>query len=146
MYCNFPIPNFENTSQAALKSCTVTEALCTNNMQRVLVLHKTSGCQWVQTLEHKLDPILTFSDKHKKPITVENLMSVSRMRASGLILLQHFTRLFKKQFIQFIAVASCVSVKAEGGVALVTLASEVSYQLTVTYHQKQAATCGAEKM
>jgi len=34
-----------------------------------------------------------------------------------------------------------VSVEAEGGVALLTLAREVGDQLTIANHQKQAATC-----
>lgn len=43
------------------------------------------------------------------------------------------------------SVALCLSVDAEGGVALVTLAGEISYQLTIADHQKQAATYGTAK-
>lgn len=49
-----------------------------------------------------------------------------------------------KQWIH--KVAFCLSVDAERGVALVTLAGEVSYQLTIADHQKQAATYGPTKM
>lgn len=37
-----------------------------------------------------------------------------------------------------------LSVEAEGGMALVTLAGEVSYQLTIADHQKQTTTYGRD--
>lgn len=70
-------------------------------------------------------------------------MALSQKRASGHMLLTTSLDRFMSQFIH--SVASFPSVDAERGVALVTLAGEISNQLTITDHQEQAATYGTTK-
>ncbi len=103
------------------------------------------------TSKHTLDPALTlfmtvgkleesfFSDKHKKPITVENLNGCLWGKSiwSDPFYLTSLDGL--KQFIHRVTLR--LSVDTKGSVALVTLAGEVSYQLTIADHQKQAASC-----
>lgn len=75
-----------------------------------------------------------------------NLMGVSRKRTSGLILSTspHKTA-YGTVYTRGRFLSVCLSVDAEGSVALLTLAGEVSDQLTVADHQKQAASCGTTK-
>ena len=70
-------------------------------------------------------------------------MDVSRKRTSGRILSTspHKT-VYGTVYTQGRFLSVCLSVDAEGSVALLTLAGEVSNQLTIADHQKQATSCG----
>lgn len=70
---------------------------------------------------------------------MKNLMGDSEKRASALILSTPFHRVEYKT-VRTHRGAFCLSVDAERCVALVTLAGEVSCQLTIADHQKQATT------
>lgn len=70
-------------------------------------------------------------------------MALSRKRASGHMRLTTSLDRFMSQFIH--SAVFFPSVDAEGGVVLVTLAGEISNQLTITDHQEQAATYGTTK-
>lgn len=65
-------------------------------------------------------------------------MGVSQRSASGLILSTSLQKAVSETI--YPQLLFCVSVDAEGGVALLALAGEISYQLTIADHQKQAAT------
>lgn len=87
----------ENTSQGALKPCSDRGIVHhkQNTSPRGIYI-KTIGCQSVDNPETQIGPssdfmydgeeMVSFFSVQKKSITVENLMDVSRMRASGLIL------------------------------------------------------------